>query len=194
MITLALREGEELCVCDLAWIAARAENLVGHHLRVLRDAGLATSAATTRSSSTRSPTPVASCSTLTSTSPNNAMTPHRSSSVVAEPAHARSTRTHARAAERDRLIRRAKALSWLSLAYMTAEGTVAITAAILASSVALLGFGLDSVIEGLASIIVIWRFTGPRRLSLRRNNAPSSSSRSAYSCSRPTSPRTPSAP
>ena len=70
-------------------------------------------------------------------------------------------------AERDRLIRRAKALSWLSLAYMTAEGTIAITAAILASSVALLGFGLDSAIEGLASIIVIWRFTGTRRLSER---------------------------
>jgi divalent metal cation (Fe/Co/Zn/Cd) transporter len=70
-------------------------------------------------------------------------------------------------AERDRLIRRAKALSWLSLAYMTAEGTIAITAAILASSVALLGFGLDSAIEGLASIIVIWRFTGTRRLSDR---------------------------
>ena len=67
--------------------------------------------------------------------------------------------------ERDRLIRRAKALSWLSLAYMTVEGAVGITAAILAGSVALLGFGLDSAIEGLASIIVIWRFTGSRRLS-----------------------------
>jgi divalent metal cation (Fe/Co/Zn/Cd) transporter len=67
--------------------------------------------------------------------------------------------------ERDRLIRRAKALSWLSLAYMTAEGAIAIAAAITASSVALLGFGLDSAIEALASIIVIWRFTGTRRLS-----------------------------
>jgi divalent metal cation (Fe/Co/Zn/Cd) transporter len=67
--------------------------------------------------------------------------------------------------ERDRLIRRAKALSWLSLAYMTAEGATAITAAVLASSAALLGFGLDSAIEALASIIVIWRFTGTRRLS-----------------------------
>jgi len=70
-------------------------------------------------------------------------------------------------AERDQLIRRAKALSWLSLAYMTAEGAIGITAAILASSVALLGFGLDSAIEALASIIVIWRFTGTRRLSER---------------------------
>ena len=67
--------------------------------------------------------------------------------------------------ERDRLIARAKALSWLSLAYMTAEGAIAIAAAILAGSVALLGFGLDSAIEALASIIVIWRFTGTRRLS-----------------------------
>jgi divalent metal cation (Fe/Co/Zn/Cd) transporter len=67
--------------------------------------------------------------------------------------------------ERDRLIRRAKALSWLSLAWMTVEGTVAITAALIAGSVALLGFGIDSAIEGLASVIVIWRFTGTRRLS-----------------------------
>ncbi len=67
--------------------------------------------------------------------------------------------------ERERLIRQAKALSWLSLAYMTAEGAIAITAAVLAGSVALLGFGLDSALEGLASVIVIWRFNGPRRLS-----------------------------
>lgn len=40
-LALALREGGELCVCDLAWIAERAENLVSHHLRVLRAAGLA---------------------------------------------------------------------------------------------------------------------------------------------------------
>jgi divalent metal cation (Fe/Co/Zn/Cd) transporter len=68
-------------------------------------------------------------------------------------------------AERDRLIWRAKALSWLSLAWMTVEGAVAITAALVAGSVALLGFGLDSVIEGVASVVIIWRFTGSRRLS-----------------------------
>jgi divalent metal cation (Fe/Co/Zn/Cd) transporter len=68
--------------------------------------------------------------------------------------------------DRDRLVRRAKALSWLSLAWMTTvEGAVAITAALIAGSVALLGFGLDSVIEALASVIVIWRFTGDRRVS-----------------------------
>jgi len=42
-IAVALREGGELCVCDLAWITGRPENLVGHHLRTLRAAGLATS-------------------------------------------------------------------------------------------------------------------------------------------------------
>jgi DNA-binding transcriptional ArsR family regulator len=40
-VALALREGSELCVCDLAWIVERAENLVSHHVRALRAAGLA---------------------------------------------------------------------------------------------------------------------------------------------------------
>jgi DNA-binding transcriptional ArsR family regulator len=38
----ALADGEELCVCDLAWVVERAENLVSHHLRVLRAEGLVT--------------------------------------------------------------------------------------------------------------------------------------------------------
>jgi len=42
-IAIALREGRELCVCDLAWITGRPENLVGHHLRTLRTGGLASS-------------------------------------------------------------------------------------------------------------------------------------------------------
>ena len=39
-LAAALREGEELCVCDLSWIAGRAQNLVSHHMRVLRSHGL----------------------------------------------------------------------------------------------------------------------------------------------------------
>ena len=42
-LAAALREGEELCVCDLAWISERAQNLVSHHLRVLRSHKLVTS-------------------------------------------------------------------------------------------------------------------------------------------------------
>jgi DNA-binding transcriptional ArsR family regulator len=39
-LAAALREGGELCVCDLSWIAGRAQNLVSHHLRMLRSHGL----------------------------------------------------------------------------------------------------------------------------------------------------------
>jgi divalent metal cation (Fe/Co/Zn/Cd) transporter len=71
---------------------------------------------------------------------------------------ARSREWHAAA-------RRARRLSWLSLAWMGAEGAVAITAGILAGSIALLSFGLDSAIEGFASLVIVWRFTGWRLLS-----------------------------
>jgi divalent metal cation (Fe/Co/Zn/Cd) transporter len=91
------------------------------------------------------------------------MTEARFDLPVLAPARPDTSSLHPR--ERDRLIARAKLLSWLSLAWMTVEGAVAVTAAILAGSVALLGFGLDSVIEGVASVIIIWRFTGSRRLS-----------------------------
>jgi divalent metal cation (Fe/Co/Zn/Cd) transporter len=63
------------------------------------------------------------------------------------------------------LARRVKLLSWLSLAWMTVEGAVAITAGIVASSIALVGFGLDSVVEGVASVVIVWRFTGDRVFS-----------------------------
>lgn len=66
---------------------------------------------------------------------------------------------------RSRLVRRAKLLSWLSLVWMTIEGAVGVIAGLVAGSVALTGFGLDSVIEGAASVIVIWRFTGGRESS-----------------------------
>lgn len=39
-LAAALREGEELCVCDLSWITGRPQNLVSHHLRSLRDRDL----------------------------------------------------------------------------------------------------------------------------------------------------------
>ncbi len=42
-LAAALSETEELCVCDLAWIAGRPQNLVSHHLRALRSHGLAES-------------------------------------------------------------------------------------------------------------------------------------------------------
>jgi divalent metal cation (Fe/Co/Zn/Cd) transporter len=53
-------------------------------------------------------------------------------------------------------------LSWLSLFWLGIEGTVAIIAGLTAGSVALVAFGLDSAIEGVASIVIIWRFSGSR--------------------------------
>jgi divalent metal cation (Fe/Co/Zn/Cd) transporter len=63
-------------------------------------------------------------------------------------------------AELARLRRRGFALEYATMAWMVAEAAVAITAGILAASIALTGFGLDSVIEFFAAIIVIWQLRG----------------------------------
>ena len=70
--------------------------------------------------------------------------------------------SHEASAEWLRAARRARALSWLSLVWMGAEGAIAITAGILAGSIALIGFGIDSAIEGIASLVIVWRFMGRR--------------------------------
>jgi divalent metal cation (Fe/Co/Zn/Cd) transporter len=64
-----------------------------------------------------------------------------------------------------RAAKRARFLSWISLVWMGAEGAIAITAGILAGSIALIGFGIDSAIEGAASLVIVWRFTGHRLFS-----------------------------
>jgi divalent metal cation (Fe/Co/Zn/Cd) transporter len=61
--------------------------------------------------------------------------------------------------------RRARQLSWASLGWMTVEGVVGLIAGFSAGSISLIGWALSSVVEGLASVIVIWRFTGSRTLS-----------------------------
>jgi divalent metal cation (Fe/Co/Zn/Cd) transporter len=86
--------------------------------------------------------------------------------VLAPPGVESAPRVAAVSPERYReLARRVRVLSWLSLGAMSVEGAVALLAGILAGSVALVGFGLDSAIEGFASVIIIWRFTGTRLLS-----------------------------
>jgi divalent metal cation (Fe/Co/Zn/Cd) transporter len=71
----------------------------------------------------------------------------------------------ARSPEWHRAARQARLLSWLSLAWMGAEGAIAITAGVMAGSIALISFGLDSAIEGFASLVIVWRFTGWRKHS-----------------------------
>jgi divalent metal cation (Fe/Co/Zn/Cd) transporter len=64
------------------------------------------------------------------------------------------------AAEIARLRRRGFRLEYATMTWMAAEAAVAITAGLLAASIALVGFGLDSVIESLSATIVIWQLRG----------------------------------
>src|SRR2546430_6846891 len=64
-----------------------------------------------------------------------------------------------------RAARWARWLAWASLGWMTIEGGVGVVAGFAAGSIALVGWALSSGVEGLASVIVIWRFTGARTLS-----------------------------
>ena len=64
-----------------------------------------------------------------------------------------------------RAARQARWLAWASLAWMTAEGVIGLVAGFSAGSISLVGWALGSAIEGLASVIVAWRFTGSRTLS-----------------------------
>ena len=58
---------------------------------------------------------------------------------------------------RPALVRRGLALNWLTIGYNVVEAVVAIGAGVVSGSVALLGFGLDSVIEVTASGAAQWR-------------------------------------
>ena len=64
-----------------------------------------------------------------------------------------------------RAARWARALAWVSLVWMLAEGVIGLWQGVAAGSIALLGWALGSVVEGMASVIVVWRFTGERTMS-----------------------------
>ena len=66
------------------------------------------------------------------------------------------------ATERARLQRRARALAWGGNAWHVIEFAVAVAAGVAASSIALIGFGIDSLIEVIAGGVVVWLFTGGR--------------------------------
>lgn len=61
-------------------------------------------------------------------------------------------------ADRRRLGRRAQLLAGASVAYNTLEAVIAVTAGLVAGSVALVGFGLDSVVEVTSGLIILWQF------------------------------------
>jgi divalent metal cation (Fe/Co/Zn/Cd) transporter len=64
--------------------------------------------------------------------------------------------------QRARLVRRARLLAWGGIVWHFAEAAIAIAAGLAASSIALIGFGADSLIEALAGFVVIWRFAARR--------------------------------
>lgn len=70
-----------------------------------------------------------------------------------------------RSAEWRKHARQARLLSWFSLGWMTVEGVVGVLSGIAAGSIALQAFGISSAVEGLASVIVIWRLSGNRLTS-----------------------------
>jgi divalent metal cation (Fe/Co/Zn/Cd) transporter len=73
-----------------------------------------------------------------------------------------TSRPRLAAAERVRLERRARLLAWGGNAWHVTEFAIALAAGIAASSIALIGFGIDSLIEVLAGGVVVWLFTGSR--------------------------------
>ena len=64
-----------------------------------------------------------------------------------------------------RAARWARWLAWASLLWMCAEGVIGLWQGFVAGSISLIGWALGSAVEGLASLIVVWRFTGSRTLS-----------------------------
>jgi divalent metal cation (Fe/Co/Zn/Cd) transporter len=64
--------------------------------------------------------------------------------------------------ERARLQRRARVLAWGGIAWHFIEFGIALGAGVAASSIALIGFGADSLIEAFAGFVVVWLFTGRR--------------------------------
>jgi divalent metal cation (Fe/Co/Zn/Cd) transporter len=74
-----------------------------------------------------------------------------------------TTHTHARPAltddERGRLGRRARLLAATSVSYNALEAIIAISAGLVAGSIALVGFGFDSVVEVSSGLIILWQFS-----------------------------------
>ena len=69
--------------------------------------------------------------------------------------------------ERASLVQRARFLAWLGIGWHAIEAAIAVAAGAVAGSIALIGFGADSLIESAAGFILLWRFAGSRAGSER---------------------------
>lgn len=70
-----------------------------------------------------------------------------------------------RLAERTKLVCRAKLLAWLGVGWHGIEAAIAVGAGLAAGSIALVGFGADSLIESVAGVVLLWRFAASRAAS-----------------------------
>jgi divalent metal cation (Fe/Co/Zn/Cd) transporter len=66
------------------------------------------------------------------------------------------------AADREALLRAGRRLSLFTVLWNAVEGIVSVTAGVLAGSIALVGFGVDSFVETSSGAVMLWRFR-PRR-------------------------------
>jgi divalent metal cation (Fe/Co/Zn/Cd) transporter len=64
--------------------------------------------------------------------------------------------------DRARLVRQTRSLAWAGIAWHALEFAIAVAAGLAASSIALLGFGIDSAIEAASGLVVVWLFTARR--------------------------------
>jgi divalent metal cation (Fe/Co/Zn/Cd) transporter len=64
--------------------------------------------------------------------------------------------------ERESLVRKARFLAWLGIGWHGVEAAIGIVAGVVAGSIALVGFGGDSLVEALAGFILLWRLAGAR--------------------------------
>jgi divalent metal cation (Fe/Co/Zn/Cd) transporter len=70
--------------------------------------------------------------------------------------------------DRARLVRRARRLAAGGIAWHLVEFAVALAAGIAAGSIALVGFGIDSLVETAAGAVVLWRFASRSEMAERR--------------------------
>jgi hypothetical protein len=102
-------------------------------------------------------------------------------------------------ADRQHLLRRGLRLEYLTVGWNIAEGVIAVGAGVLAGSIALIGFGVDSFVETISGAVLIWRLSAEARGTLdeetieRIEHRAERLSASPTSCSRPLSPSRPSA-
>jgi divalent metal cation (Fe/Co/Zn/Cd) transporter len=72
---------------------------------------------------------------------------------------------HGDTTERHRLIRRARLLAWLGIGWHGIEAAIAVAAGLVAGSIALIGFGADSLVESFAGLVLLWRLADARAFS-----------------------------